>query len=65
MYLPKADWNRATYRELKEILNELPERYLDQTATVCCDDEYQGFSIAWTGEAHQVLDADHMFFNCD
>ena len=54
-----------TYRELKELLNELPECYLDQTATVCCDDEYQGFSIAWTGESHQVLDADHMFFNCD
>ena len=63
MYLPKNDWNRATYRELKAILNELPERYLDQTATVCPEDEeYKGFGIAWSGEAHQVLDADHMYF---
>ena len=64
-YLPKSDWNRATYRELKAILNELPERYLDQTATVCVgDDNYKGFNIAWTGEAHPVLNTDHMFFNC-
>ena len=63
MYLPKNDWNRATYRELKAILNELPEHYLDQTAIVCTEDEeYKGFSIAWSGEAHQVLDTDHMFF---
>ena len=64
-YLPKNDWNRATYRELKAILKELPERYLDQTATVCVgDDDYKGFNIAWTGEVHPVLNADHMFFNC-
>ena len=32
------DWNRGTYRELKAILNELPERYLDQTATILLED---------------------------
>ena len=38
MYLPQNDWNRGTYRELKAILNELPERYLDQTATILLED---------------------------
>jgi len=28
------------------------------------DDDYKGFNIAWTGEVHPVLNADHMFFNC-
>jgi hypothetical protein len=62
MYIPKSDWNRGTYRELKAILNELPERYLDQTATLCVDDEYMSFSISFSGEAHQILDEDHLFF---
>ena len=63
MYIPKSDWNRGTYRELKAILNELPERYLDQTATLCVDDEYMNFSISFSGEAHQILDEDHLFFS--
>lgn len=62
-YIPQTDWNRATYRELKAILNELPERYLDQTATIEVDDEYYGFGISFTGPAHQVLDSDHLFFS--
>ena len=63
MFIPKTDWNRATYRELRDILNELPEHYLDQTATVCTEDEeYVGFNIAFSGEANQVLDPDHLFF---
>ena len=52
MYLPQNDWNRGTYRELKAILNELPERYLDQTATILLEDsdEYVTMgSIGWTG----------------
>jgi len=65
MYLPQNDWNRGTYRELKAILNELPEHYLDQTATIRLEDsdEYTTMgSIGWTGPACDVLDSDHMFF---
>jgi len=68
MYLPKNDWNRGTYRELKAILNELPERYLDQTATILLSDsdEYTPMgSIGWTGPACDVLGSDHMFFTVD
>lgn len=67
MYLPQNDWNRGTYRELKAILNELPERYLDQTATILLEDsdEYVTMgSIGWTGPA-STLDSDHMFFTVD
>ena len=67
MYLPQNDWNRGTYRELKAILNELPERYLDQTATILLEDsdEYVAMgSIGWTGPA-STLDSDHMFFTVD
>ena len=59
MYLPKNDWNYGTYRELKAILNELPEHYLDQTATILLSDsdEYTHMgSIGWTGPACDVLD---------
>ena len=66
MYIPQTDWNRGTYRELKALLNELPEHYLDQTATVMLSDsdEYTDFrSIGWTGPACNVLDSDHMFFS--
>jgi len=66
MYIPQTDWNRGTYRELKALLNELPERYLDQTATVMLSDsdEYTDIrSIGWTGPACDVLDSDHMFFS--
>jgi hypothetical protein len=65
MYIPQTDWNRGTYRELKELLNELPEHYLDQTATVLMSDsdEYVDIrSIGWTGPACGVLDSDHLFF---
>ena len=68
MYLPKNDWNRGTYRELKAILNELPEHYLDQTATIFLSDtvEYLPMgSIGWTGSACDVLESDHMFFTVD
>ena len=61
MYIPQTDWNRGTYRELKALLNELPEHYLDQTATVMLSesDEYTDIrSIGWTGPANQVLDSD-------
>jgi hypothetical protein len=54
MYIPQTDWNRGTYRELKALLNELPEHYLDQTATVMLSDsdEYVDIrSIGWTGPA--------------
>ena len=63
MYLPQNDWNRGTYRELKAILNELPEHYLDQTATILLSDsdEYATMnSIGWTGPA-STLGSDHMF----
>ena len=66
MYIPQTDWNRGTYRELKALLNELPEHYLDQTATVMLSDsdEYTDIrSIGWTGPACDVLDSDHMFFS--
>ena len=66
MYIPQTDWNRGTYRELKALLNELPEHYLDQTATVMLSDsdEYTDIrSIGWTGPACNVLDSDHMFFS--
>ena len=36
MYLPKNDWNYGTYRELKAILNELPEHYLIRLQPSCC-----------------------------
>lgn len=68
MYLPKNDWNYGTYRELKAILNELPEHYLDQTATILLSDsdEYTPMgSIGWTGPACDVLGSDHMFFTVD
>ena len=68
MYLPQNDWNRGTYRELKAILNELPEHYLDQTATILLSDsdEYTKMgSIGWTGPACDVLGSDHMFFTVD
>ena len=58
-YIPKNDWNRGTYRELKAILNELPEHYLDQTATILLSDsdEYTKMdSIGWTGPGCDVLD---------
>ena len=67
-YIPKNDWNRGTYRELKAILNELPEHYLDQTATILLSDsdEYTKMgSIGWTGPACDVLGSDHMFFTVD
>jgi len=66
MYIPQTDWNRGTYRELKALLNELPEHYLDQTATVMLSDsdEYTDIrSIGWTGPACDVLDSDHLFFS--
>ena len=66
MYIPQTDWNRGTYRELKALLNELPEHYLDQTATVMLSDsdEYTDIrSIGWTGPACNALDSDHMFFS--
>ena len=50
--------------ELKAILNELPEHYLDQTATILLSDsdEYTKMrSIGWTGPACDVLGSDHMF----
>ena len=68
MYLPQNDWNRGTYRELKAILNELPERYLDQNATILLkdSDEYIKMgSIGWTGPGCDVLGSDHMFFTVD
>jgi len=62
MYIPETDWNRGTYRELKAILNELPEEYLDQTATILVDDEYHAVgSIGFTGPASQVLDPNHFY----
>ena len=66
MYIPQTDWNRGTYRELKALLNELPEHYLDQTATVMLSDsdEYTDIrSIGWTGPACNALDSDHLFFS--
>jgi len=66
MYIPQTDWNRGTYRELKALLNELPEHYLDQTATVMLSDsdEYTDIrSIGWTGPACNVLDSDHFFLS--
>ena len=63
MYLPQNDWNRGTYRELKAILNELPERYLDQTATIQMSESDEFIpvgSIGWTGEA-STLDEDHFY----
>ena len=66
MYIPKSDWNRGTYRELRAILNELPEEYLDQTATILVDgdqdDDYHDVrSIGFTGPASQVLDPNHFY----
>ena len=66
MYIPQTDWNRGTYRELKALLNELPEHYLDQTATVMLSDsdEYTDIrSIGWTGPACNALDSDHFFLS--
>ena len=62
-YIPMASLNRGTYRELKAILNELPEHYLDQTATIQMteSDEFISVgSIGWTGEA-STLDEDHFY----
>ena len=62
-YIPENNWNRGTYRELKAILNELPEHYLDQTATIQMteSDEFISVgSIGWTGEA-STLNEDHFY----
>ena len=66
MFIPNTDWNRGTYRELLNILKEVPEEMLDQTVTVYDNetDEYVAAgSIGWTGPGCQVLDNQHMYIS--
>jgi len=63
-YIPRADWNRGTYRELLAILQELPDSYLDQDVTVLdndTDEYYNVGSIGFTGPGEQRIDPDSFF----
>jgi len=62
VFIPSADWNRGTYRELLAILAELPEENLDQEVVICdsrveCPNQKTFFSarsIGWTGPAASI-----------
>ena len=55
-YVPKASINRGTYRELKEILNELPDDMLDDSILIYGDDEYKKVKgFGFTGDGHMFL----------
>ena len=67
VFIPSADWNRGTYRELLAILAELPEENLDQQVVICDskveypNDEFMSArSIGWTGPAAKI--GDNKFF---
>ena len=49
---------------LRNAFNLAPSQPLRGVESWSGDDDYKGCSIAWTGEAHPVLNTDHMFFNC-
>ena len=67
VFIPSADWNRGTYRELLAILAELPEENLDQQVVICdskveypIDEFMSARSIGWTGPAAKI--GDNKFF---
>ena len=62
-YIPMASLNRGTYRELKAILNELPEDMLDNAILISDDDEYKEvMSLGFTGPASELGDG-HMYLS--
>jgi len=62
-YIPMASLNRGTYRELKAILNELPDDMLDDRIVISDDDEYKRvMSLGFTGPASEFGDG-HMFLS--
>jgi len=57
VFIPDADWNRGTYRELLAILAELPEENLDQEVVIRDsrveypnNEFFPAQSIGWTGD---------------
>ena len=64
-YIPRSNWNRGTYRELRDILNEMPDYMMDQTVTIydSKQDEYvSASSIGWTGPG-STLGGQYMFIS--
>ena len=62
-YIPMASLNRGTYRELKAILNELPDDMLDDRIVISDDDEYKRvMSLGFTGPASELGDG-HMYLS--
>lgn len=57
VFIPDADWNHGTYRELLAILAELPEENLDQEMIILDHDNDEfihASSIGWTGPAAKI-----------
>lgn len=55
-----------TYRELLELLNNIPEDHMDDDITLCCSDEYYPFRVNLeTTEETDILDEGHPFLTTD